>query len=1440
MSLRSVGNQLLQTVPSPLLVGASSASLSLWVCVNPACDVTSPNGVEIFGDSAGKLSVTLFGSGNLQIKWSFNDGKSNGTSSCSLTLTPGTSYHLAAIWRDGSQQYYLNGNKIKSDNMTGLLGVLGDVASHPYRLGSDSAGTDVTLDEPTLWVGYGLSDQDVMSLCNRAVPPQGIVPASIALQWSLAGTDGATVQIGDAGLADRSATKLNLTSIAGTAPTYLAGVLSYTPPALIGTAAVAASGKSISLIFESNNAVTNVSAVKSADEVQTISLTTNPPGSAFTLTFGGQTTGPIPVIPLYPPAYGLWTVSTTAGASYNLYAFWRQPFGNNTEAALYEVSTDSGFSNVIGSMTFNQKFQSTGFTFGINLHGYPDDFTPMGTFTATGPNLYVRLSAPLVDTETYFACGGLLAINTSDSTSQLLNVANPAQFHIEPANEPINTSNDWPNDNFTGSKALGAGTLHSADPAVVQSSLMALSSIGPGGVSVTGSNYNTSLAIEFTGIMQGLAQSPITASDPSVNIARTSVGGVAPKIQINGGPPITLSKWLSTPSTPYAMYPLVQSSPDTQVLPAYCGLAYFTGSWNSYQGGYRGDVGYFLYSTTPGDVAYYPFEGLPPATYQLAMTWGALASLSKTVNVLIQDWGGNTLSTVVIDQTIAPADFEANGFGWKVLGTFSSAASSRVTVAITTAGSTDPVIADAVMLTRTSADVSVVVRPTDVVTLSIPDGFFTTDAGPVPAMTNLALANNCGATTNTIVPFSDVPKTMKVGYNVEVENYTAPIMLYANLAHRLGIGLGDANDANGYPTVIPGSQVGVQAVSFSYATNGEYTPGSGTMPTLPNGQYTLMWDGACDVRFHQEDSNIVSETITKSKDNIRVYNLQNPPTAYSPAIYLEIHGTEVNPADPSGTTYLCDLQDLRIFPPGIDIHNPPKFHPNTLQMLEGAQCIRGMDWLATNSGAVGDYEDLKPSSYLGFSGGVRHINATITSVVNYEGSDVFFDKQYFLVAEITTSVPHTFRDGMQATTTNSISFVTSDGENPTTTLYGYVRVLSPTVILMGFDRPSNFAASTRSIISASFPAGTALTEAEYVGTPNPFPDLIELCNTVGCDLWLNIPVGATDDCVTQMGAYVAANLAPGRKVHVEFANEAWNFGFQTFQYCCSVYGAVTGTSYYNNYVPGFVYRTGTTHQLFAAQMAAAGRPGDMIRTYGTFGGEPSNTAAICAEATRQGFVVDEVAVAPYFDNGFSPPQTWGPITELMIADQDLDLLELNIEYDGLIDLSINQHYAQLAASAFPNAKVWCYEGGPDSFIAPDTSGNYNVRNHTAIRHTRAYSVMLRYLQRLQDAGCEGINIFYLGAPTIGFHSDNQINQFLWSTYTAWNQQPGTGDPNVDTVNDTNPNALDQIKSEIGGAIKRWNSLVPSTVPISPKPPIRARNGQIKTTGFSRGHFHPVR
>lgn len=77
--------------------------------------------------------------------------------------------------------------------------------------------------------------------------------------------------------------------------------------------------------------------------------------------------------------------------------------------------------------------------------------------------------------------------------------------------------------------------------------------------------------------------------------------------------------------------------------------------------------------------------------------------------------------------------------------------------------------------------------------------------------------------------------------------------------------------------------------------------------------------------------------------------------------------------------------------------------------------------------------------------------------------------------------------------------------------------------------------------------------------------LADFANTVGCDLWTNIPHLAEDDYVTQQATSYKANLNSTRVLYEELSNEVWNFsaGFEQTQYANAV-GTALGFQNNNN------------------------------------------------------------------------------------------------------------------------------------------------------------------------------------------------------------------------------------------------------------------------------------
>lgn len=64
----------------------------------------------------------------------------------------------------------------------------------------------------------------------------------------------------------------------------------------------------------------------------------------------------------------------------------------------------------------------------------------------------------------------------------------------------------------------------------------------------------------------------------------------------------------------------------------------------------------------------------------------------------------------------------------------------------------------------------------------------------------------------------------------------------------------------------------------------------------------------------------------------------------------------------------------------------------------------------------------------------------------------------------------------------------------------------------------------------------------WQGKGAPWEDAILLANTLDTDLWINIPVYASDDYISRLAGLISDTLEPERRIYIEYSNELWNFG----------------------------------------------------------------------------------------------------------------------------------------------------------------------------------------------------------------------------------------------------------------------------------------------------------
>jgi hypothetical protein len=330
---------------------------------------------------------------------------------------------------------------------------------------------------------------------------------------------------------------------------------------------------------------------------------------------------------------------------------------------------------------------------------------------------------------------------------------------------------------------------------------------------------------------------------------------------------------------------------------------------------------------------------------------------------------------------------------------------------------------------------------------------------------------------------------------------------------------------------------------------------------------------------------------------------------------------------------------------------------------------------------------------------------------------------------------------------------------------------------------------------------------QLVNAGLPPQEAADLCNKVGADLWFSVSYSATDQCITSLFTMLGQRLTHGRKFYVEYSNECWNYGYPGYAYCDSN-SRLAGIGHFDWYAK----RAAQVHNLAQAALAALGRGGDLVRVFGAQGAWAGNsTQAIVNYAVANNLKIDAIAVAVYIENAPTPfvgpgggESSLAATYDLCNTDQLMDLGELFIQFGGC-EHFMTDHYSILAPH-YPNAKVVCYEGGPELGL-PGTalawgSPPWVVREHIWARHPRMRGIMLYFLQLLQNNGCTLFNDFQVASV------DEFAGGYNWNCYYTWNMKAGMGDGS-DKLFDNRLNFEDyaHLVSVVGGAINHWNSLV---------------------------------
>lgn len=227
------------------------------------------------------------------------------------------------------------------------------------------------------------------------------------------------------------------------------------------------------------------------------------------------------------------------------------------------------------------------------------------------------------------------------------------------------------------------------------------------------------------------------------------------------------------------------------------------------------------------------------------------------------------------------------------------------------------------------------------------------------------------------------------------------------------------------------------------------------------------------------------------------------------------------------------------------------------------------------------------------------------------------------------------------------------------------------------------------------------SDAGWGGNGVPLEAVLQLCNSVGADCWLNVPHKANNDYITQMAVLAHANLATSQKVYIEFSNEVWN-GI----YAQAGYAAAQGQAQWPNAgVIPFAYNR-SWYGMRTAQMCDIWKSvwgADSSRVVCVLGAQSGNSgtatqALDCPLWTGSGNApcsnhkIDAIAVAPYF--GFFQ------IQKSSLAAVDGGHAQLFQEIGNILPQVAKAEVQDKTSLASYNLPIIAYEGG-QSLVSND-------------------------------------------------------------------------------------------------------------------------------------------
>jgi hypothetical protein len=264
----------------------------------------------------------------------------------------------------------------------------------------------------------------------------------------------------------------------------------------------------------------------------------------------------------------------------------------------------------------------------------------------------------------------------------------------------------------------------------------------------------------------------------------------------------------------------------------------------------------------------------------------------------------------------------------------------------------------------------------------------------------------------------------------------------------------------------------------------------------------------------------------------------------------------------------------------------------------------------------------------------------------------------------------------------------------------------------------------------------------------PLEVAVALSNAVGSDAWLNIPVMADDNYITQMATLVHDSLGSSQKVYVELSNEVWNSEFTQSAYATAqghaTFASGLGTSFdYNRNWYGM--RVAQSCDIWKSVWGS--ESGRVVCVMGAQAANPytATESLNCPFWTSgtpcAGHGIGAVAIAPYF--GGSVPPAWTSQSDGGLSSLFASLRTQNdpaIPNGGWLSQASGWEAAYAAALASYKLPLVAYEAGqtfegfPNGVTATGAISPLTKLYIAANRDSRMANAYTSYLQQWKSNG----------------------------------------------------------------------------------------------------------